>query len=214
MNVPRGPQGTQPQPPGEKARDRQEKEREGENHETRPRAYDLQLNGGIPEEVPAATFDAMKVPTCQSLRAPSGLKIYTAAGPDQLWGWCPLVLGSVARQFWGWSPLRGVPACETTSWSQHYRNAAGTDTSTARLALPGTLPSPVRDAGSHGLEMPPRHHDPSRAVVALQPRTTVGLSSTVRTLDPPARELLSQSCSPSQGSLKDTLRPEAPESSR
>ena len=24
--------------------------------------------------------------------------------PVQFWGWCPLVLGSVARQIWGWSP--------------------------------------------------------------------------------------------------------------
>ena len=34
------------------------------------------------------------------------------------------------------------------------------------LAVPGTLPSPARDPGSYGLEMPPRHHGPLRAVAA------------------------------------------------
>ena len=156
---------------------------------------------GIPEKVQRATSDTMKLPTCQSLRTPSGLKSQRRL--DQLWGWCPLVLESVARQFWGWSPLREVPACESTPWSQLSNDAAGTSTSTVRLAVPGTSPSPARDAGSHGSETPPRHHDPLASSCGAQ--YLFGLYSTCSLS---TRELLDPV------SLKDTLRPEAPVSSR
>ena len=46
------------------------------------------------------------------------------------------------------------------------------------LAVTGTLPSPAPDAGSHGLEMPPRHHDPLRAVAA--PNTSRAVSAWIR----------------------------------
>ena len=52
---------------------------------------------------------------------------------------CPVVglvpavcLGQSPASFWGWSPLRGVPACESTPWSQHSHDAAGTSTSNVR----------------------------------------------------------------------------------
>ena len=80
---------------------------------------------------------------------------------------CPVV-GLAPAGAWGQSPAslwvgrpcgeRGgeggeAPAGDSTPWSLHSHDAAGT--STGVLAVRGTLPSPARDAGSHGLEMPP-----------------------------------------------------------
>ena len=86
----------------------------------------------------------------------------------------------------------GVPAGESTPWSRHPHDAAGTSTSTVRTR------GPARDAGSHGLKMlfSVQHHDPAQY--------PFGLCSTC-------------SCSNTRAArpyeLKDTLRPEAPVSS-
>ena len=73
--------------------------------------------------------------------------------------WC---LGQSPASFGDGRPPRRVQAGESTPRSRHSRDAAGTSTSTVRLAVPGTLPLPARDAGSHGLEMlfSVQHHDP------------------------------------------------------
>ena len=172
---------------------RQQREREGK--------HDLQHNVGVPEKLQPATSNTRKVPTCQSLQSPTTLK--SKRRPVELWSWCPLVLGSVARLFWGWSPLREVP----TPLSQHSHDAAGTSTSAVRLAIPGTLPSSARDGGSRSLEMlfSVQHHDPRShglemlfsAVVALIPsRAVFHCEHAARAR---LRELLGRT------SLKDTL---------
>ena len=58
--------------------------------------------------------------------------------------WC---LGQSPTSFGDGRPLWEVPAGESTPWSRHFHDAARTSTSTVRLAVPGTLPSPARHAG-------------------------------------------------------------------
>ena len=53
-------------------------------------------------------------------------------------GWCPPVLGSVARQSLGWSPLREVPARRSRPWPQHSHNAAGSSTGDSGPDIPPT----------------------------------------------------------------------------
>ena len=125
-----------------------------------------------------------------------------------MWGWCPLVLGSVARQLWGWSPLQGVPACETTPWSQHSHNAAGTYTSNVRTrcAWDFALPGARRWVSWLGNAYPAMTlceqaaPIPSRAVFCLNRDS--------HDPDDPTGDLLNQ-----PGSLKDTLRLETTTSS-
>ena len=62
------------------------------------------------------------------------------------------------------------------------------------LAVPGTLHSPARDAGSHGLEMPPRHHDPLRAVVALNTLSGCIPLARARLCELPTWELTRSTC--------------------
>ena len=97
-------------------------------------------------EVDPQTFD-----TTQNLKTPSGLKSndgLTSCGVGARW-----CLGQSPASFGDGRPLREVPACESTPWSRHPHDAAGTSTSTVLTR---------GDAGSHGLKMlfSVQHHDP------------------------------------------------------
>ena len=80
---------------------------------------------GVQRTTPA-TSDTLRDPRQKNARDESGSKCNEE--PVQYLGWCPPVLGSVARQFWGWSPLREVPARESRRWPRHSHNVAGTST--------------------------------------------------------------------------------------
>ena len=74
---------------------------------------------------PPATSDTMLDPRRKYERDRSKLKRNEV--PVQFLGWCPPVLGPVARQSLGWSPLRGARSWNKTVAPAFY-NAAGTST--------------------------------------------------------------------------------------
>ena len=119
-------------------------------HTCLPRSFsrgtsrDLRRNVGILEEVQPGqrrNHQLRKRPRtshpqrqCTDRRPAQSLKVQRQ--PVQLWGWCPPVLGSVARQFWGWSHGGGCPRLCSSFWEFTLRAGDCAQSPHSRAFLP------------------------------------------------------------------------------